>query len=369
MQEVKRDSQQRVTQPGETGELNRFVGVVHYGLGAIGMEIARLIAERPGFRSVGAVDMDPALVGHRLSEFVGSAGFDSVEVTAEPEGVLSLPDARVVVHSTSSSLEAVLPQLMTCIEAGVSVVSTCEQLSYPWASSPSMAKAIDDAARRNRVVVLGTGINPGFAMDYLPIVLSGACRRVDSVTVHRVQDAGVRRLNLQRKVGAGLSVTEFQERARKGAVRHVGLEESAFALASAFGWHLDELREDIQPVVARASLTSGIGLIRAGDVTGVSQSAIGYSGGREVVRLNLEIAVGLAAALDEVQLLGDPDVRMVVPGGLHGDVATAAVVVNAIERVLTATPGLQVMADLPPIRPVAPGQPRRGQRDSGGDMS
>lgn len=330
--------------------MSEQLGVVHYGLGPIGIEVARLVAQRGDLRSASALDLDPKLLGRALSTVIG-AGPATVFVTDDTEAALGAGGAQVVAHCTGSSLERIAPQLLACIGSGLSVVSTCEELSYPWDRAPELARQLDSAAKRKGVAIIGTGVNPGFAMDYLPVVLSGASRRVDSVAVHRVQDAGSRRLPLQRKVGAGLSVEAFQTKVGEGTVRHVGLPESAQAVAAAFGWQLSALRDHIEPVVAKAKTPSGLGDIDPGMVTGVRQVVTGFVDSREVVRLELEMAVGLPDPRDEVQLRGDPDVRLVIPGGLHGDIATVAVVVNALQRIAMAPPGLRVMADLPPPHP------------------
>jgi len=176
------------------------IRVVHYGLGPIGIGIARLVAERPALQAVGAIDVNPELAGRRLGDAarISNAPSDPM-VGADAGSVLAASRGAVVIHCTGSSLERVLPQLLSAIEAGCHVVSTCEELSFPWTSQPELARRLDQAARAAGVAVLGTGVNPGFAMDYLPLVLSGVVRRIDSVTVHRVQDAGLRRLPLQRK--------------------------------------------------------------------------------------------------------------------------------------------------------------------------
>jgi 2,4-diaminopentanoate dehydrogenase len=325
------------------------IAVVHYGLGPIGQEIARLVAQRPSLQATGAIDTAPELAGRDLGELLGSSPSGvAIEAT---DGSLARARGGVVTHSTSSSLERVLPQLLACVEAGLSVVSTCEELSYPWDRAPALAGELDDAASRNGVAVLGTGVNPGFAMDYLPVAIAGPARRVDHVRVHRVQDAGVRRLPLQKKVGAGLSLEEFERLIETGTVRHVGLPESAHAIAAAFGWALTELKDEIAPVVAERPLTSALGEIPPGAAAGVWQRATGFVDGREVLELTLEMAVGLGDPRDEVRLTGDPDIVMVIPGGLHGDIATGAVVVNAIPVVASAPAGLRVMAELPPPHP------------------
>jgi hypothetical protein len=321
----------------------------HYGLGPIGVEVARLTASRRSLVPVAAVDVRPDLVGRSLAEVIGVSTVHEVRVTEAmiPAGA----EAQVVCHCTGSALEQVSGQIVECVELGWSVVSTCEELSYPWVRSPGIAAEIDALARARGVVVLGTGINPGFAMDYLPIVLSGGARRVDHVRVHRVQDARMRRIPLQAKIGANLDPEEFDKLVKSGAVRHVGLPESAQAIAGALGWELSELRDEIEPVIALEATPSGLGLIEPGRVTGVRQTVTGFlEDEHEVVSLRLEMAIGLRECHDTVELRGDPDVLMVIPGGLHGDVGTAAVVVNAIEQVVHARPGLRVMTELAPPR-------------------
>ena len=255
-------------------------------------------------------------------------------------------------HCTSSGLEDVLPQILACIDAGMNVVSTCEELSFPWFRSGSAAAAIAAAAERRGVTVLGTGVSLlGFAMDFLPLVLSGSVRRVEHVAVHRTQDAGQRRLPLQRKVGAGLTELEFRKGVDRGSIRHVGLPESAEAIAAAFGWTPVTVAETIEPVLSGRDVQGPDGVVAAGAVLGIRQTAIARAQGREVVSLLLEMALGLDPC-DRISLTGDPDVQLEVPNGLHWDSATAAVVANSIPGVLQGRPGLPTMKlELPP--PVA----------------
>ncbi len=171
--------------------------VAHVGLGAIGREVVRLMLQRPGLRLVAACDIEPgrssvppwrAALGEDLRDDV-----TVVERLVDASASFATGPTLVVTHTTSSSLTRCLPELLAAVEAGAHVVSSCEELSYPWLQAPEAAAVLDRAARAAGVSVVGTGVNPGFAMDYLPIVLSGAAKRVDSVAVHRVQDAGQRR--------------------------------------------------------------------------------------------------------------------------------------------------------------------------------
>jgi 4-hydroxy-tetrahydrodipicolinate reductase len=331
------------------------VDVVHVGLGAIGREVARLVLEREGLRLGAACDISPDLVGTPLGAVLGGD-------VRGPEGDLAVVEnlsavhlerdhALVVTHTTSSSLSRCLPELLDAVEAGAHVVSSCEELSYPWLQSPVEAARLDAAAKAAGVAVVGTGVNPGFAMDYLPIVLSGAAKRVDSAWVHRVQDAGVRREPLQAKVGAGIPREEFDRRVAAGSLGHVGLTESAQAVAAALGWDATDTTETIEPVVAQTPTPSAFGTIEPGSVTGIDQVAVVRVDGEERVRLHLQMAVGIGPSQDDIRLTGDPDLHLTVPGGLHGDLATAAALVNTIGSIRRAEPGLRVMTDLRPPRP------------------
>jgi 4-hydroxy-tetrahydrodipicolinate reductase len=327
--------------PRPTSGHQEIVGVVHYGLGPIGKAVADLVRERPGLRSVAAVDPDPQLQGQRLGH---------VQIAPRLTSDL-LGSAAIAIHCTSSSLSRVAPQLLELVGAGLNVVSTCEELSFPWATEPRLSAELDAAAKAKGVSILGTGVNPGYAMDYLPIVLSGVARSIDRVRVTRVQDASTRRLPLQRKVGAGLTVSEFERRVAEGSLGHVGLRQSIDALAAAFGWQIDEYEEATTPVPATKAVSSGVGEIAPGDVLGLHQVATGQSDGHKVVELDLTMAIGMLDPADRIELFGSPNLELLIPGGLHGDVATASIVVNAIRRVVDSAPGLRVMSELAPPHP------------------
>jgi 4-hydroxy-tetrahydrodipicolinate reductase len=326
------------------------IRLVHYGLGPVGAEVARLAAGRENLVAAAGVEIDERLVGQPLQAVTGLPAHAAVRVAGTLPPAVPGTDA-VVLLCTGSSLERVLPQLLECVAAGYHVVSTCEELSHPWHTHPELAGELAAAATGHGVTVLGTGVNPGYAMDFLPITLTAAAQTVSHVAVHRVQDAGTRRVPLQRKVGAGMSRAEFDQAAAAGLVRHVGLAESAWSIADALGWRLHEVTETLEPVLAPRELASALGPVPAGHVAGVRQVARGHDGTGERVLLTLEMAVGLDRPRDEVRISGVPDLRAEIPGGLPGDLATAAVVVNSVPQVVAAAPGLKTMADLPPPRP------------------
>ncbi len=324
------------------------IRVIQYGLGPIGAAILRAAIQRPGIKIVGALDIDPGKIGRDAGEVAGLDRPLGVAVSADAASLMRATRPRLVLHSTVSSLAEAMPQLTQCVESGASVISTCEELSYPTAQHPEMAHELDLRAKMHRVAVLGTGVNPGFVMDALPIALTAACQRVDRIEIRRVVDAAQRRLPLQQKIGAGLSLEEFGELARSQKIRHVGLLESLYMVADAVGWKLDQVSETLDPVVAERVRKSPHITVRPGQAAGVHQRAVGRMGGREVIVLDLEMYLEAEDPGDSMRIDGIPGLSMKIPGGIHGDVATAAMVVNAIPRVLAARPGRLTMKDLPP---------------------
>ncbi|MCL4394056.1 MAG: dihydrodipicolinate reductase [Chloroflexi bacterium] len=324
----------------------RRIRVIQFGLGPIGAGVARLIASRPGYQIVGAIDVDPRKVGRDAGELIGLDRDLGVKVSADAARVLKKP-ADVVMHCTSSSLAKVEPELAAVIRAKHNLVSTCEELSMPW-STPANARAarrIDALAKKARVSVLGTGINPGYMMDTLPLVLTGVCQQVESVRIRRVVDASKRRQPLQKKIGTGLAVEEFRAKAGR-EIRHVGLTESIALIARTLGWKLDQIEETIEPVVASQPVKTEFYDVAPGRVTGVEQYGYGIAGGKRVVELHLRMCVDAGDSVDEVWLEGKPPIHSVVYG-VHGDLSTAAVAANCIRRVVAAPPGLLTMADIP----------------------
>jgi hypothetical protein len=334
-------------QPVDNVSLSSAYRTVHYGIGAIGAGIARLAAQRPDIRIVGAIDADPEKAGHDLGEVAGLEKPLGVPVVAEAGELLKRVNAHVVLHSTGSYLPEVQPQLLAAVRAGSNLVSISEELAFPWHRHPELARELDDAAREAGVTVLGTGVNPGFVLDTLVLALTAPCHRVEAVQASRVVDVATRREQLQRKVGVGLSVEEFRRRAASGRFGHVGLKESAWLVAAALGWELDSLEETLELVVAEESRDTPYISVAAGRAAGQFQVVRGSMNGREVLRMTVQMSVGAQDPRDEIIIEGTPPLQAVVRGGIPGDEAAAAVVINCIPIVVEHTPGLVTMADLP----------------------
>jgi 4-hydroxy-tetrahydrodipicolinate reductase len=322
------------------------IRVLHMGLGPIGSAIVRQVASRPGFKIVGAVDIDPAKAGQDLGDVAGVGRRLKVPVSDDAGRAIKRAKPDVVVLCTSSSLAKVKEQLEGILKAKVPVVSTTEELAYPYYSNKRLAREIDRIARKARVAVLGTGVNPGFTMDALPITLTAVCERVEAVHVDRIQDASRRRLPFQQKIGAGLTPAEFQARVDAGTVRHVGLTESIAMIADAFGWKLDRITDEIEPKIAAETVSSEFLTVEKGRVAGIVQDGVGYRNGDKLITLHMEAYLGAPESYDAVRITGSPAIYSRVEGGIHGDIATASITVNSIPAVLSAGPGLHTMRTL-----------------------
>ena len=324
-----------------------MIEIVHVGLGPLGQMMVKSAVERGSFQIVGVVDTDPAKVGKDLGELCGIGRLGVPVCGTLDDALRGDPAPRVAVVTTVSSLAAFEPQVAELARAKLPIVSTCEELSFPWRTQPELAGRIDKLCRDGGIACIGTGVNPGYLMDFFPAVLTSLCRKVTGVRVWRVQDASVRRIPFQQKIGAGLTLEQFEAKRRDGSLRHVGLPESVGFIAARLGWTLDRTTESLEPVVAERDVTTGYKPIAKGMARGVHQVGRGFVAGQEVITLNFKAAVGEPEPYEEVQIEGEPTFSSRIAGGINGDIATCAVTLNAVRSILEVGPGLKTMADLP----------------------
>jgi len=329
--------------------LENEIKVILIGLGPIGRQIAKGILEKKGMRIVGAVDIAEDIVGKDLGELLELGKPLGVVVTNDAERLISRVKADIAIIATKSYLKDVYPQIALCIKASINVISTCEELSYPYYKYPELSSEIDELAKKHGVTVLGTGINPGYLMDTLPITLTGACQKVKSIKVTRMMNSSKRRISYQKKIGTGLSPEEFRGMIDEGKIRvHVGLVESIAMIAATLGWKLDEIKEfPPEPVLAEREITTSYTIVKPGHVAGLKSVAHGIRDGKPVIVLEFISHAAVEEEYDAVSIDGAPEIHEKIVGGVHGDLGTVAVIINMIPKVLNAKPGLVTMKDLP----------------------
>ena len=322
--------------------------VIQIGLGPVGQRMVQFGVERSGIEYVAAVDPAADKVGRDLGAVCGIKPL-GIKVQRNLRSALRNVRADVAVLTTVSDIKRIEPQVAEIAGAGLDMVSTCEELVFPWKAHSAAARRIDAVCRRHGVTCLSTGVNPGFLMDALPIALTAICRRVRKIVVRRIQDASIRRIPFQQKIGAGLTLDQFRAKKAAGTLRHVGLTESMHMIAARMGWKLTRTSESLKPVIARRAIGVGYIPILRGMACGVEQIGRAFVGTREVITLEFRAAVGEPSSHEQIKIIGEPDITSTIPGGINGDVATCAIVLNAVPQVVAAEPGLKTMMDIPAV--------------------
>jgi 4-hydroxy-tetrahydrodipicolinate reductase len=327
----------------------RKVKVVLYGVGAVGSLIAKFLLEKEGIEIVGAIDIAKDKAGKDLGEVLGLEKKLAIKVLEDANSALLKMKADIAIHTTSSFLKDTYPQIASIVKHGVKVISTCEELTYPYHTEPKLAKELDALAKKHNATVLGTGINPGFLMDTLIVTLTAVCQKIEKIEAVRVMNAGTRRIPFQKKIGAGLTVEEFRQKIQnKQITGHVGLEQSVAMIADAIAWKLDKVAvERVEPVIAKKPVKSKAIEVKVGEVAGLRQKAKGIKKNREVIVLDFQAYIGAEEEYDTISIEGVPNVKQKIQPCVHGDIGTIAMVVNSIPKVIRAPPGLLTMKDLP----------------------
>lgn len=318
------------------------------GLGAMGTRVAQILSAR-GWRAIGATSHQ---VGTGLAEIVPGA---STEVDVRGD-LAKATKADLCVIATGSTVAHVRDEVLWAIENGINVVSSAERLSYPWRSAPELSEAIHRAATAAGVSVLGTGINPGFVMDTLPVLVGLAADGVRGIRVRRVNDLSQFGPSVLASFGIGLSEAAFNDAVAEGkVVGHVGFEESVSLLAEAFGIEIVRLEERMRPIVGAQTRHAGDWVVPSGKVVGANQSIAAYAPHVEdpVIMLDHPQQIDPEAAGvetgDHLVLEADPAVSLRITPEITGGIGTAAVMANMADDLLTGQPGLLTMLDFLPV--------------------
>ncbi len=325
----------------------RKIKVALFGLGPIGLSTLDLLARKPWADIVGAVDIDPQKAGRSLRDVTGLDALPDAPVTPSFEDLWRLAKPEVVVHCASSRATDTLLQLRGVIERGLAVVSSCEELLYPPPPAPPPPPQTDALCRHTGARIVGTGVNPGFVLDVLPLCLTGVCREVRSISGRRVVDAATRRQPLQKKIGSGMDPDEFRRLWREGRAGHAGFQESVKLAAHALGWHLGPLTETCEPIVADEPIRTAYFDVKPGQVRGLHQTVRGDTANGRFIELDLKMYLAAPDPHDSVRVDGNPPLELMLVGGIAGDAATSAALVNTIPTIFTASPGIRLMTDLP----------------------
>jgi 4-hydroxy-tetrahydrodipicolinate reductase len=327
-----------------------MIKVAVWGAGMMGQGLLGYILDRPeDIELVGVIDRHPEKHGRTAGEVTGREC--DVPVTADVDSVLAKkPD--VVCILTASNLSEISDQVEPTVRAGCNVICIAETLAFPWASDPRWAERFDALAREHGVSILGTGINPGFVLDALPIALTSICLRVDRIEASRVNDLSPFGPTVMASQGVGTTVEEFERGVAEGTiVGHIGFHESIGLIARALGWEIDEIVETREPIVSGVERETPHVHVAPGDVCGCRHMAWGYSKGELKIELVHPQQIRPEAegqdTGDYVKIFGDPNVSMTNQPEIPGGKGTYASVGNYIPLIGDARPGIVTVVDLP----------------------
>lgn len=335
------------------------VKVVIWGFGAMGSGMAKMLLKKKGVEIVGVCDLDPNKVGKSIYEVLGteSEGRPEVIIKNKIEEVLTEKCCDICLCATDSFTKNAFPKLKYALEKKVNVISTAEEMAYPYAQSPELAKELDNIAKENGVTVLGTGINPGLIMDLLVVCLTGCMIDVEHIEAKRVNSLSPFGPAVMEEQGVGLTVEEFEKGVADGTLAgHVGFPESIQMIARAIGWEVEKIEQQMKPIVTSVDRKSPFGFAKAGDVAGVNMTGQGYVNGEVKIDMihpqQIEPEMEGTYTGDYITIKGTPEVNMAIKPEVEGGLGTIAMCVNMIPHVINAEPGLKTMIDLPVPRAI-----------------
>ncbi|MBP9675591.1 MAG: hypothetical protein KBD67_02545 [Anaerolineaceae bacterium] len=328
------------------------IRVLQWGLGAMGSGMARLILEKPGLKIVAAVDSRKDFADKDLGEVLKLDHKLGIQVSSQPESVLDKEKVDVVIIATTSWLTEQIADLKKIVNAGINCISIAEELSDAYAQNPELAAELDALCKENNVTLLGTGVNPGFVLDLLVVVITGGSHNVERIEASRVNDLSPYGPTVMNSQGVGTTPEAFRAGIADGSiVGHVGFPESIHIISDALGLGVDRIVETREPIISSVHRETAHVIVEPGMVAGCAHTGIGYRGDQEVIRLihpqQIHPHLEGQDTGDYIHIYGKPEINMAIKPEIAGGIATMGLAVNMIPHVFNASPGLKRMIDLP----------------------
>ncbi len=326
--------------------------ILQWGFGAMGSGMVKQLLQRDNVEIVGVIDSNPAWLGKDIAEVLELGNKTGIIISSDPAAALKNLKPDVTLLATGSFVDEVYDQLTMIMEAGSNCITIAEEMAFPWRVYPEQSRQLDEIAKKNGVTLLGTGINPGFVLDLLVLVLTGVCGHVNSISAARINDLSPFGPTVMKTQGVGTSPEDFAAGVELGAiVGHIGFQQSIAMIAAALGWELDEIRETKEAIVSKTHRESKYIKVEPGMVAGCRQRGYGIMNGQTVIEMDHpqqiqpekeEVFTG-----DYIKIEGDMHIDMSMKPEIPGGLGTINVAVNMIPQVFAARPGLVSMVDLP----------------------
>jgi 4-hydroxy-tetrahydrodipicolinate reductase len=333
------------------------IKIAIWGFGAMGAGMAKMLYKKIGVDIVGVCDLHPKRVGKSVAELLDIDKWQDVIIKEDIEEVLDASKADLCLLATDSFTSGAFEKLKLIMEKGINVITTAEEMAYPKAQQPELAKELDQIAKANGVTVLGTGINPGLIMDLLVVCLTGCMETVEHIEAKRVNSLSPFGETVMEEQGVGITEEEFNRRvAVNDLAGHVGFSESINMIAHAIGWKVEKFEQQMKPILTTVDRKSPYGFAAAGNLAGINMTGQGYIDGEVKIDMihpqQIEPEMEGTYTGDYITLQGNPPVNMAITPEVDGGIGTIAMCVNMIPHVINAKAGLKTMIDLPVPRAI-----------------
>jgi len=335
------------------------IKVIIWGFGAMGSGMAKMLLNKKGVEIVGVCDRAEERLGKDMYEVLNAdrEGRKPVIINGDIEEIVKNTKADVALLATDSFTRKAFDKIKFMLENKINVISTAEEMAYPQAQEPELAKELDRIAKENGVSVLGTGINPGLIMDLLVVTLTGCMLDVNHIEAKRVNSLSPFGPAVMEEQGVGITVDEFNKGVEDGSLAgHVGFEESIRMIGDAIGWPVEKIETQMKPIVTTVDRKSPYGFAAAGNVAGVNMTGQGYVDGEAKIDMihpqQIEPEMEGTFTGDYITIKGTPEVNMAINPEVEGGLGTIAMCVNMIPHVINARAGLKTMIDLPVPRAI-----------------
>ena len=336
--------------------MNRKVKVVQFGTGKMAVYTMRYVYEKGG-EIVGAVDVNPAVVGKDIGELIGTES-KNVKVTAleNAEEMLKQVKPDIAIVTTMSLLKDIKDSFMLCARLGINAISTCEEAFFPWNSNPTITKEIDDLAKKNGCTISGSGYQDIYWGQLISSIAGSTqtIKKIKGSSSYNVEDYGIA---LAKAHGAGLSLEDFDKEIasidRMTDEERQKLINSGEYLPSYMwnvnGWLCSKLGLTVTsqtqkciPQTYKEDIVSSTleTTVKAGDATGMS--AVVTTNTKEGIVIESECIGKVYSKEDydknEWTIEGEPNTTIVVARPATVEL-TCATIVNRIPDVINAEPG------------------------------
>jgi len=326
------------------------IKVIQFGLGNMGSVMAKTVLEKKDLELVGAIVRNDKDNGKDISELIGLKKKTGIKTFTNIKEAIKKTKPDIMLHAAVSYVPEVWKQIKPAVESGINVITIAEEMGWPFVKYPKLCREMENAAKKHKVSILGSGINPGFAMDIMPLVISGICQNVKSIKVTRVIDFSPFGPAIQKNIGIGMSSIEFKKGIKERKLPlHIGLPESTYMLASGLKWNLDKVIETREAVIAKHNTkVLGYMTVKKGKVVGFNHRCFGFYKSKKLIILEELGRIDPHEHYKNTILIeGKPKLieTINVP---PGNITTTSHAVNLIPLVVNAKPGLLSMLDIPP---------------------